>query len=331
MVPTVTVEGAGPAGSSAAISAALAGARVDMYDRSRFPRHKVCGEFLSPGIVGQLQKLGVSEQFLACRPAPISRLSLWFGTRQARAALPEEAFGLSRYAFDEMLLARARELGATVLRARPAASHEPLVIAHGRDASNAPARGRRLFGFKAHFDGPADDRIELYFFGHAYVGVSPIERGRTNVCGLAPESELRQFGFDFDEVIHSFPPLRDRLRPLRRSMEWLAAGPLIYGNRFRHRAAQWTYPAGDALSFVDPFTGSGILAAVLTGALAGACAASGIEAPEYLKMCRARLAAPFQISSVFRTILKLGWAHRLGPLARPELLFRLTRPLLVQK
>jgi flavin-dependent dehydrogenase len=245
--------------------------------------------------------------------------------------LPEEAFGLSRYAFDDMLVTRARELGAAVIRARPESSPEPLVIAHGRDTANTPARGRRLFGFKAHFDGPAEDAIELYFSRYAYVGVNPVEGGRTNVCGLAPEWRLRQSDFEFDDIVDSFPPLRDRLRPLRRSMEWLAAGPLVYGNNFRRRGAQWIYPAGDALSFVDPFTGSGILAAVATGSLAGTCAAAAIQTSEYLKMCRARLAAPFRVSSVFRAVLRLGWADRIGPLVPPELLFRLTRPLLAQK
>jgi hypothetical protein len=322
------VAGAGPAGASAAIAAALAGARVRLYDHSRFPRHKVCGEFLSPGIVGELQRLGVFDQFLARLPAPIRRVSLWFGSRQSSARLPGEAFGLSRYAFDELLVVHARTLGAVVLRERLESAPEPVVLAHGRDSRNSPPRDRRLFGFKAHFDGPAGDAIELYFSHHTYVGVSPVESGRTNVCGLAPEWRLRQSGFEFDEILHSIPPLRERLQPLRRAMKWLAAGPLVFGNRLRRRPAQHAYPAGDALSFVDPFTGSGILAAVTTGALAGASAASGMPPGEYLRICRARLSAPFRISSVFRTILRLGWADRLGPLVPPEVLFQLTRPLL---
>lgn len=331
MVRTVTVAGAGPAGSSAAIAAALAGARVRLYDHSRFPRHKVCGEFLSPGIVGELRRLGVFDQFLARLPAPIRRVSLWFGSRLASARLPEEAFGLSRYAFDELLVTHARNLGAVVLRERLESAPEPLVMAHGRDARHSPPRDRRLFGFKAHFEGPAGDSIELYFSRHTYVGVSPVESGRTNVCGLAPEWRLRQCGFEFDEILHSIPPLRERLRPVRRAMKWLAAGPLVFGNRLRRRPRQNAYPAGDALCFVDPFTGSGILAAVATGALAGASAASGIPVGEYLKVCRASLAAPFRVSSVFRTVLRLGWADRLGPLVPPEALFRLTRPLLERK
>jgi flavin-dependent dehydrogenase len=41
------VIGGGPAGTSAAITCARNGARVLLLERGRFPRHKVCGEFVS--------------------------------------------------------------------------------------------------------------------------------------------------------------------------------------------------------------------------------------------------------------------------------------------
>src|SRR5882672_4902132 len=41
------VIGGGPAGSSAAITAARGGARVLLLERGKFPRQKVCGEFVS--------------------------------------------------------------------------------------------------------------------------------------------------------------------------------------------------------------------------------------------------------------------------------------------
>jgi len=37
--------------------------------------------------------------------------------------------------------------------------------------------------------------VELYFFQNGYVGISAIENGATNVCGLAPERSLRSLGF----------------------------------------------------------------------------------------------------------------------------------------
>src|SRR5690242_12372164 len=51
------IVGGGPAGTSAAISAVRAGARVLLLERGRFPRHKVCGEFVSAESLGLLSEL----------------------------------------------------------------------------------------------------------------------------------------------------------------------------------------------------------------------------------------------------------------------------------
>lgn len=315
----ISIVGGGPAGASAAIAARLEGRSVTLYEKSRFPRHKVCGEFLSPEIVPLLEQLGVWSDFADAQPARIHRLVLRFRNREKRCDLPEAAYGLSRYRFDHLLLESAAKLGARICR-EPAS--EGAVIAHGR--KSAVPRGRRLFGFKAHYEGPSDDAIELYFFNKCYVGVSTVENGVTNVCGLGPEDLFRMRRFDMDDVVHSFEPLRARLQPLRRALEWLRVGPLVFENRLYTTAGQ--YAAGDALSFVDPFTGSGILSAVLTGRLAGIAASRGSPATDYLRNCRHSLERPFQVSSLFRKALALGWAEPLAAVVPASLLVRWTRP-----
>jgi flavin-dependent dehydrogenase len=60
---------------------------------------------------------------------------------------------------------------------------------------------------------------------------------------------------------------------------------------------------GDSLSFVDPFTGSGILSALLTGRLAGIAAARRIPRPEYVKAGRSLLGRAFLVSSVLRRLV----------------------------
>lgn len=314
--------GAGPAGSAAAISARLEGAPVRLIEKSKLPRHKVCGEFLSPEIVPALEELRLLDEFLGCRPARIDRLVLHFGHREKRCRLPERAFGLSRYRLDQLLWERAIGLGAEQRQAGMPTL--PQVMATGRSAV-AP-HGNRLFGFKAHFRGLASDAIELFFFEGGYVGIAAVEDAITNVCGLAREPMLRSHNFDVDRVLRGLPPLSERLRPLSRAMDWLTVGPLVFQNRLRGTGEEGTYPAGDALSFVDPFTGSGILSAILTGRLAGLAAARQLPVSVYLQQCRRILERPFEVASLFRAVLRRGWADWLAGVVPATWLFHLTRP-----
>ena len=319
--PSIRVIGAGPAGSAGAVAALQAGVGVDLFEKSHFPRHKVCGEFLSPEIIPLLDSLAVLKNFTAAAPAVIRRLALRFASADKFCKLPEPAFGLSRYAFDELLFRHAVEQGA---RINPETEAAATVVAHGRKI--ASSRGGRLFGFKAHFDGPADDAIQLFFFDRCYVGVNAIEGGVTNVCGLGPEDLLLRHRFDIDAVVNSSEKLAERLRPLRRRFRWLTVGPLVFQNHFRDRFNEGEYPAGDALSFVDPFTGSGMLSAMVSGKLAGIAAAHGTPPSTYVAQCRRVLERPFQVASLFRGLLANGWGERLAKLIPGSLLVSLTRP-----
>src|SRR6478752_4036405 len=71
----VVIAGAGPAGSVAAIVLARAGARVALIDRAHFPRHKLCGDTLNPGVLAILQRLKLSSMVEACG-VPIAGMML---------------------------------------------------------------------------------------------------------------------------------------------------------------------------------------------------------------------------------------------------------------
>jgi hypothetical protein len=316
----ITVIGAGPAGSSAALSALAAGARVEIHDPSHFPRHKVCGEFLSPEI---------AELMTDLPPCPrIRGVRIYFEKHRKQWNLSEPAYGLSRYALDQFLLNRALQAGAGLVRQRNLAPGPSAVIAHGRQI--ASVAGNRLFGFKAHFEGPADDALDLFFFNGCYVGVNAVEGGFTNVCGLAPEATLKALNFEVDRLLTGSPALSDRLRPLNRSWEWLMTGPLIFHAGWRggwsEEIRPGTYLAGDALGFVDPFTGSGLLSAIVTGKIAGESAAAGLPVDSHLAHCRRILSVQYRTAAVFRAAIACGVAEWLMPLLPGKALFRLTRP-----
>lgn len=319
----IQILGAGPAGSSAAITALQCGAPVRLIEKATFPRHKVCGEFLSPEATGILDALGVWQEFHALGPATIRRMNLVIGTCRKTGPLPDPAWGCSRFALDYLLYQKAKSLGAEVVPLQPEGTPVD-VLATGR--SGIAKKGQRLFGFKAHFQGPVDDAVELYFFNGCYIGVCAVEGGITNVCGLGPESVLQRCHFEYDELVSQHPPLAERLKPLARTMKWLSTGPLIFGNVFRRWKDSQLYPAGDALSFVDPFTGSGIVSAMLGGRLAGNAAARRIPARDHIANCSRALSAPFRVASCLRAVLRLGLGEKLAPLIPSSWLFLLTRP-----
>ena len=115
------IVGGGPAGACAGIELAASGARVLIAEREKFPREKLCGEFISPECLDHFARLGALERmergggarvaetiFYAPSGRGVSVPSAWFGGAG-------EALGLSRAEMDARLLARAREAGAVVL------------------------------------------------------------------------------------------------------------------------------------------------------------------------------------------------------------------------
>jgi flavin-dependent dehydrogenase len=60
----VIIAGAGPAGSSAAIHLGARGVRVLLVEQKKFPRAKLCGEFISPECQDHFEKLGVARSII---------------------------------------------------------------------------------------------------------------------------------------------------------------------------------------------------------------------------------------------------------------------------
>lgn len=121
------VVGAGPAGCAAAVLLAQAGQPPLLLERSARLQPRPCGEFVSGEAAAALAALGVDLAALGAQPT--QRLRLAWGTQCLEAELPFTAFGLSRFALDGALQARAQALGVPLWRGARA-SVPPLVPPH---------------------------------------------------------------------------------------------------------------------------------------------------------------------------------------------------------
>ena len=119
MTADVIVVGAGPAGAATAILLAEHGASVLVLDRARFPRPKLCGEYLSPEAPRVLDRLGVLKAVDGvAMPLAGMRITAPDGTVLTgayRALGPfrpyrEQAMALPRATLDALLVERLRAL-----------------------------------------------------------------------------------------------------------------------------------------------------------------------------------------------------------------------------
>src|SRR6185503_9211811 len=126
----VIIAGAGPAGSSAAIHLARRGVRVLLIEQKKFPRAKLCGEFISPECQKHFENLGVAEAMSTSQPAAITE-TVFYSTGGHHITVPSSwfggsaALGLSRAVMDNALLRRAQACGVNVLE--DATINEPIV------------------------------------------------------------------------------------------------------------------------------------------------------------------------------------------------------------
>jgi flavin-dependent dehydrogenase len=118
----IVIAGAGPAGSTLAIRLRRLGFPVVLIERYRFPRSKLCGEFISPECLAHFDELGVLDEMLAVGGDRILE-TRFYETRGRSIAVPSGwfhsdagfALSLSRARMDEILLNAARQSGAAVL------------------------------------------------------------------------------------------------------------------------------------------------------------------------------------------------------------------------
>ena len=294
----VAIVGGGPAGSSCAAFCAQAGLHTLVLERERFPREKVCGDCMNPSCWPVLERLALSPRVL---DLPHSKLtSVEFIAIDGRKVIVDLPTGdnceisVKRSLFDDLLLRRAREVGAHGSRGNnrqrvgqhgtaarrgldvPQSAWPPsrgklfgesscalIVGADGRNSTVARLRNmlprptRERVALQAHIPLPRDfgKRIVLQFLREGYSGQAPVNKTELNLCLVGT------------------PPTISRLRQWAQShfeiaanQPWRTITPLTRAPvPCAHENLLFI---GDAARVVEPFTGEGIYYALRSGELA---------------------------------------------------------------
>src|SRR5438445_13418216 len=110
MIYDLIVVGAGPAGCAAAITAVRGGARVLLLERGRFPRHKVCGEFVSAESLDLLHNLLAPGQRHLISQAPrIARGRIFADGAELEAEVSPPAASIAGFDMDSGIWDRCSE------------------------------------------------------------------------------------------------------------------------------------------------------------------------------------------------------------------------------
>lgn len=310
------IVGAGPAGSTAALCLARAGARVALIDRRAFPRDKACGDLVGPRGVRLLEEFGV-------QPAQARRVGdmIVVGPSGRRVLLPAltgvdypgYALAVSRLALDRALFDAAVDAGAQPVRdlvlGLNGDPHRPtgiqlarggeigadvIIGADGATSRVAEAAGlvdsrRVLWGFalRSYLDVPVElphillwepERWQLF---PGYGWIFPTDDGRANVgLGLAVAMDrvlARQAGERFGKFCDHLHRLG--LLPAR----GCGAVPRLGG--WLKMGMIGTVPArgtvllvGDAAGLINPLQGEGIGQAMASGRAAATAILAGASA-----------------------------------------------------
>ena len=259
---TITIVGGGLAGLTLGIGLRQREIPTEVWEAGAYPRHRVCGEFISGNGPAVLQRLGLRPLLENAGAISVNSASFISGPNRSPVRnLAAPALGLSRHLLDSLLAREFQRLGGTLhsnTRRTENDFGESVVRASGRRA-HPIEDGFRWFGLKVHATNvPLAADLEMYVSADNYVGVNRINNGEVNVCGLfrGRPGETRESGFD---LLRGKPgsPLRERLASARFDENSFCS---VAGLSLKpQRAAEKTECCiGDAVTMIPPVTGNGM-------------------------------------------------------------------------
>ncbi|HMI03958.1 MAG TPA: NAD(P)/FAD-dependent oxidoreductase [Pedobacter sp.] len=285
----VVIAGGGLAGLTCAIHLLQSGVGVILIERTVYPHHKVCGEYISNEVLPYLSVLGIDP--FKSGAVPINRLSFSSPKgEEISCRLPLGGFGLSRYVLDHLLYEKALELGCKMItdtvgsivfkddsfeiftNASGAFKAGLVIGAYGKRAVPDQKLARPFIrqrspwlAVKGHYSGNfPDGLVGLHNFDGGYCGVSKVENGVINICYLTDYENFKVYK-NTNEFEHQVLYKNPLLRNVFEQSNALFDAPLTISQvSFDAKEAVYDHVLmiGDTAGVIHPLCGNGMAMAI---------------------------------------------------------------------
>jgi flavin-dependent dehydrogenase len=256
--------GGGLAGLSLGIGLRREGIPVTISEGGHYPRHRVCGEFISGRGQEALTRLDLGEAFLHAGAVLARTAAFFLGQRSSPIRLlPSPALCLSRFAMDALLAERFRRAGGELReneRWREEVWGEGVVRATGRRLQTK-GNGWRWLGVKVHArEVPLAADLEMHGSRDGYVGICRLRDGEVNVCGLLRRScKAPEHALSWRQFLKGAPCTALRTRMAEAIFDETSFCSVAgFSLQPQEAALHEECAIGDALTMTPPVTGNGM-------------------------------------------------------------------------
>jgi flavin-dependent dehydrogenase len=296
--PQIAIIGGGLAGLTAAIHLSKTKKSVILFEKNTYPKHKVCGEFISNEVLPYFEELGLNIESL--QPTHIHKTSISINSGKSISAnLPLGGFGISRYQLDNYLYDKAKEFGCLIIHQQvneidfsddfftiQTENNETfqakIVLGAFGKRSNLDVKLKRSFiqkkspwlAVKAHYKGKfPNDLVELHNFDGGYCGVSKVENDIINICYLAKYESFKKEKdiLNFQTNVLNKNP---KLKAIFDNSELLFEKPLTISQisfQTKKQVENNILMLGDTAGLIHPLCGNGMAMAIHSAKIASEC------------------------------------------------------------
>nr|WP_315154183.1 NAD(P)/FAD-dependent oxidoreductase [uncultured Flavobacterium sp.] len=285
----IVIVGGGLAGLTAAIHLSKIGLKVILIEKNEYPKHKVCGEYISNEILPYFNWLSLDISEL--NPTQISKLD--FSTadgKRIHCDLPLGGFGVSRYALDDFLYKKAIQNGCEIIQdsvddivykneihtistlSNGIFTSEIVIGAFGK-RSIIDLKLKREFiqkksywlAVKAHYSGVfPNDLVGLHNFEGGYCGVSKVENDAVNICYLASYDSFKKYK-NTDEYQNHVVAVNPHLKSIFENSKMIFEAPLTISQVSfdkKNLIENHILMIGDTAGLIHPLCGNGMAMAI---------------------------------------------------------------------